>query len=212
MIEAVRQLPGIMFRIKGELIVEDKDGKVIERKEFTPHSFVDNFSQWVWSLLGGGFVDCSGTPQFQFKDTDGNSQAIAFQKIQNAGSLCAVAPSGEDKYGILVGTSSQAWDYNDYNLIAKIAHGTGSGQLSYGATTLSTIGGTGAPATIDIQRSFDNLSGADITVNEIGLAVHVRDDTVPVDYYMLIARDVITATTVPNGGRLTVKYTIQINP
>ena len=121
-----------------------------------------------------------------------------------------LAPAGEDNYGILVGTDSTPFDVMQYSLGAKISHGTGSGQLSYGEQ--STIVGTAEYE--QWQRSFDNNSGADITVREIGMACRTTKlfDGTSETHYILLARDVITPTTVPNGGRLTVRYTFRINP
>jgi len=121
-----------------------------------------------------------------------------------------LAPSGEDKYGILVGSSDTAFDVTQYNLGSKISHGTSSGQLQYGDTSVVDYGADYKTW----QRAFDNLSGADVVVKEIGMFAKVtREEAgVPKEYYVMLARDVITTTTVPNGGSLVVKYTFKINP
>jgi len=51
------------------------------------------------------------------------------------------------------------------------------------------------------ERTFENKSGADITVKEIGLVVKTNED----NYLVMIIRDVLpTPKTVPAGGSLTI--------
>jgi len=194
-----------MSNVSGEVevIVLDKDGKEIHREKKP----MDSFTQSVMNLLGmfdaGGWVaiDVSGNGvTFTFKNATDNY-------LYNAEVL---APSGEDKYGILVGSSDTAFDVTQYNLGSKISHGTSSGQLQYGDTSVVDYGADYKTW----QRAFDNLSGADVVVKEIGMFAKVtrEESGVPKEYYVMLARDVITTTTVPNGGRLIVKYTFKINP
>jgi len=186
-----------------EILVEtlvEKDGKKITHRVEKANSFVKGFIRHLTAyLVTDDYVDA-------FIDTSGSANWVS------AGTnftQTALAPSGDDNYGILVGTSSQTVNQDQYNLVAKILHGTTSGRLSYGETIYS-VSDTSLTMTITITRMFDNLSGGDITVNEVGLFVKytVGTDT----KYAMIARDVITATTIPNGGRLTVRYIIQVNP
>ena len=178
-----------------ELIVEDKDGRVVEHVRKPMDSFVKNvnFLLNIYDKNAWIVTDMSG--------------AEAHVDPMTASVL---APAGEDNYGILVGTGSTPFDVTQYSLTSKISHGAGSGQLSYGEQ--STVMGTETYE--QWQRSFDNNSGADITVYEIGMACKTTKlaDGTSETHYILLARDVITPVTVPNGGRLTVKYKFQINP
>jgi len=194
-----------MSNVSGEVevIVLDKDGKEIHREKKP----MDSFTQNVMNLLG--MFDAGGWVAI---DVNGNSVTFTFKNatdnyLYNAEVL---APSGEDKYGILVGSSDTAFDVTQYNLGSKISHGTGSGQLQYGDTSVVDYGADYKTW----QRAFDNLSGADVVVKEIGMFAKVtrEESGVPKAYYVMLARDVITTTTVPNGGRLIVKYTFKINP
>lgn len=194
-----------MSNVSGEVevIVLDKDGKEIHREKKP----MDSFTQNVMNLLG--MFDAGGWVAI---DVNGNSVTFTFKNatdnyLYNAEVL---APSGEDKYGILVGSSDTAFDVTQYNLGSKISHGTGSGQLQYGDTSVVDYGADYKTW----QRAFDNLSGADVVVKEIGMFAKVtrEESGVPKEYYVMLARDVITTTTVPNGGRLIVKYTFKINP
>jgi len=186
-----------------EVIVEDRYGNVIKHIKKPMDSFVKNVLDLLCMFDTGGW---------SAKDRNGNSVSFFFKNaaddyLYNAEVL---APADDDNYGILVGSGTTAFSVNDYDLASPISHGTGSGQLSYGE--MSVVGS--GDDYKQWQRSFDNNSGADITVNEIGIAAKVTREEAgsPVAYYVLLARDVISATTVPNGGRITVKYTFRINP
>ena len=191
-----------------EIVVEDRDGNLIRSFKQPMHTFVEN----AGSIISAAFGEtCSHEPAFIFTDVLGNGYTILYSMQTNAGDYCAEAGEGVDTHGIVVGTSDAAWSYTQYCLQAQIRHGTGSGQLSYGATSIQSTSDTGSPAKLTLQRSFDNNSGGDITVREIGWQLVGKDDGGNPRNFM-IARDVITATTVPNGGRLTVTYNILINP
>jgi len=178
-----------------ELIVEDKDGRVVKHIKKPMDSFVKNVN-WLLNIY------------------DKNAWAVTDVTGANVNvdpiTASVLAPAGEDNYGILVGTGSTAFSITQYSLVSKISHGTGSGQLSYGEQSVIDYGNDFE----QWQRSFDNNSGADITVYEIGMACRTTKlaNGTSETHYILLARDVITPVTVPNGGRLTVKYKFKINP
>ena len=181
-----------------EVEVYDKDGKLIDKKRGKGDSVLSN-----WINL---FVAIRGGYTYDFKNTDGNDVSI---NTLDFVSSSMKAPAGDDTFGIIVGTATDPVTMADFNLYGKISHGTGSGQLNYGETSeyndaLDMQWDRG------LQRSFDNNSGGDITINEIGLVMMISDGSV--NYFVMIARDVISATTVPNGGRVTVKYWFRWNP
>jgi len=188
----------VKSQVMYEIIVEDKDGNIIKREKRKGHSVLGNWIKIFESIRSG--------TTFTPNDTSGSACTIS----QIVFSGCDMyAPAGDDSYGLVVGTGTTSVDINDHNLASKISHGTGSGQLSYGDSNPYTTG-SGLTQSRGVERSFDNNSGGDITVNEIGLIMKVYDGS---SYYnILILRDVISATTVPNGGRLTVKYWITWNP
>ena len=116
-----------------------------------------------------------------------------------------MAGAGDDTFGIVVGTGDTPVTADDYNLASKIAHGTGAGQLSYGAVTLYDPFVSDYTVKQRIARSFTNNSGADITVKEIGLIVKTSVD----NYLVMIIRDVITPLTIPDGGKSMIRYYIK---
>lgn len=186
-----------------EIEVYDKNGKLIDKKKNKGNCILYNLMRILATIRNPS--DYSDT--FQFKDTSGNP--ISADQIVASG-CSMLAPAGVDSYGIVVGTGTTNPSLDDYNLESKIPHGTESGQLSYGDTTKYDYSESGS-VVVDqgCQRSFDNNSGADITVNEIGLIATINIGGQNVN--VLLMRDVISATTIPNGGRLTVKYYIRWN-
>ena len=118
----------------------------------------------------------------------------------------AEAGSGIDTYGPVVGTDSTAHSWSDYNLGTKIAHGTGSGQLSYGAVSFNAPANDGNDRYFEVIRIITNLSGASITVYELGMIVYNNT------YYFLICRDVVSGgIEIPNSQALTLTYKIKIS-
>lgn len=188
--------------------VKDKEGKVINSFTSPGHTFTKSFYNIIAQLFA---KPCDAVPDINVLDTTNTGQLVDMSTLDTAGDWCDVGVSTEDTHGILVGTSATAWAFTQYDLQAKIAHGTGAGQLSYGVTTPSAVMDGGAPAKVTLVRSFDNNSADSITVREIGWFGKIQSEPAVFKYHM-IARDVITATAVPNGGRLTVTYNILINP
>jgi len=186
-----------------EIIVQDKHGKTIKHLKKPMDSFVRNFMNYI-HFADPGYWTCF----------DRNGTGVTFQSVSSGDnylhSVYILASEGEDEYGILVGSSDVAFDPTQYDLDSPITHGTGAGQLEYGAMSVVDVGDEYKTW----QRAFDNSSGADVVVKEIGIAVKANryEGGSVVAYYILLARDVITSTTVPNGGRLIVKYTFRINP
>ena len=116
--------------------------------------------------------------------------------------------AGNDGYGIFVGTGTTAVTIDDYNLAAKIAHGTGSGQLQYGDTTFTVPTKSGNDYYTEVIRGFTNISGATITVAEVGLVYEYETQTT---YRWLGWREVLgTAVGVDNNKTLTVTYRIKV--
>jgi len=194
----------------GEIGIEvhDKDGNLIRGFKQPMHTFVRN----SMNIIVAAFAYPSGSViQFGMNNVSDVLKYIKYKDQDTVDDYTSDAPSANDNFGVLVGTSDTAWAWTQYGLSGKISHGTGAGQLSYGETTVDSADDSGAPAKVYMQRSFDNNSGGDITVREIGWFLKAKDESLAAEYFML-ARDVITATTVPNGGRLTVTYNILINP
>jgi len=178
-----------------EAIVKDKKGKVLKRIKRKAHSFVGNFIRCLAVQFASG--------KEAITDVGGN----AVNPYASQYSLKAGAGSGDDSFGIQTGTGTNAVSINDNALQTKIAHGTGTGQLQYGAVTFGATACDASKCECTITRDFANGSGGDITVNELGLVLQMRDGTAK---NILVARDVVSGgIAVANGQTLTVNYKIR---
>jgi hypothetical protein len=128
------------------------------------------------------------------------------------------APDNDDTYGIVVGSGTIGLSLDQYAPASKIPHGTGSGQLDYGLHVYEDLGlDTGVTPPVcrfRFTRTFSNLSGAAININEVCIVARSfwRDGVSIVnDVKYMIARDVLPSTyTVPNGGSATVAITVEV--
>lgn len=96
--------------------------------------------------------------------------------------------AGVDTWGIQVGSNNTAVDILDYKLNTPITHGTGAGQLQYGAQT-TAFGGVAPNKWAKMMRTFTNGSGNDVIVKEVGLVA--RPNAAGSPFNILIARDII---------------------
>ena len=184
-----------------EIIVYDKDKNVIQHIKKPMDSFTQNMKRWICDVLNSYFLNSEGYLTWNVVDTEGVNRNLT------SGSYVLTsyinAPTGDDNYGILIGSSDIAFDPAQYSLGAKIPN--------------TQIGYQGMIVYQDLntqrtwQRAFVNTSGGDITVREVGLAVKATYGSTTC--YVLLARDVLpTPVTVPNYGTLVVRYTFKINP
>jgi hypothetical protein len=107
----------------------------------------------------------------------------------------------------VAGTGTNAVTMTDYALQTLITHGSGAGQLSYGATTFGPPTTSGKTRYFEFQRSLMNNSGGDITVNEIGIYIYPTSQS----YYYMFLRDVLSSgITLSNGQALTIRYRVSV--
>jgi hypothetical protein len=136
--------------------------------------------------------------------------------------MALTAPSGNDLYGIVVGSGASAGSTpspTQFKLVAQIPQGTSSGQIEYGAVSLTQPATSGQTTQFTISRSFTNVSGATLTVTEIGLIVYVTGfamlattsgTSVSSDYFMIAYDIPSSAISVQNGQTLTITYTFSV--
>jgi len=210
--------------IKAELIVE-VDGREEYRGE--SRSFLQNFGKVLALFLSSpGYTPDSMGPITQTSVTyiDGTPVTVygEWYATDTGGGggahLAMSAPDNDDTYGIVVGSGTATVTPTNYCLASKIPHGTGPGQLDYGVSVAEDLGlDTGVTPPVyrfRITRTFSNLSGAAININEVCVVAvdfwRDRYSTVS-DPKFLIARDVLPSTyTVPNGGTATVVVTFEV--
>ena len=177
-----------------EIIVQDKNGEIIEYFKKPMRSFT-NKASWFFFVCPFGGDDVNGCGH---TNTDGASDNFNWSDLVKTHGCGA---EGDDTIGIVVGRSDEPFDVGDYNLHDKIPHGDGDNQLHYGAGEQIEMANTYARW----QRTFDNNGSVDVVVKEIGFIVAYEAPAGTLHKY-LFARDVVSPVTVPAGGRLTVKY------
>mgnify|MGYP000235727038 CR=1 FL=1 len=191
--------------------VKDRHGKIIRRLEKKSESLLNNFMEMLTSAMV--------LASYSIKDVGGNDRTISLFIPNTSETPVELTPmdvlAGDDvdSYGIQVGTGTASVTAQDYALAGKISHGSASGQLDYGVCQLEAKAITGNTSYARYRREFVNVSGATITVNEIGMVAkykRVIGSAVEGEWYFLIIRDVITAVDIPDGGTLTVRYEIRV--
>jgi len=193
-------LEGEMGAVLEWKLTDNKTGKATASGQRRAESFVKQFPQLLMSLFQQTYLVGDA---ISIKDT-GNTARDVRSRSPNFGADAGV---GAVTHGIIVGTGSTAPTINDYVMETPIAHGTGAGQLSYGAVTWGTPAYDATTSQFTITRNFANSSGGTITINEIGLYVTAWDTAVK---YFMVLRDKITGgIAVPTGQTLTVNYRLQ---
>ncbi|RLJ03010.1 MAG: hypothetical protein DRP11_01945 [Candidatus Aenigmatarchaeota archaeon] len=202
------------LKLELEIVVWDKNGKIIKRHRQEVKSWLKNFALFLKHQLHNEndvVVDTGGasaTIICGLSECDLSYHSAGYGSLE----FSANAGDNDDSFGIIVGSGTATVSPDDYNLASKIPHGTGSGQLDYDTHTFESPTITNGTVKFSISRSFKNSSGGDVNVNEVGLVIRSLSkaaDKVCEDVKFLIIRDVLDSTvTVPDGGGLTVKYTI----
>jgi len=120
-----------------------------------------------------------------------------------------IAPADSVVNGIVVGSGTNAEDFEDHVLQTLITNGVGGGQLSHILSDAYTLDYVGLVLSAEFIRYFNNNSGGDVNVNEVGLIMNGYCDQVYQPWYT--SRDKLAATvTIPNTGQLKVTYTISL--
>jgi len=185
-------------------------GEIVKEQYFRSGSFLVNYAKLIGAILGyrsdevldeGGIArtimgyapyDVAGLYRWRANVTAGNNDA---------------------SYGIIAGTGDTPVGVEDYKLASKIGHGVGAGLFDYEPCSVSSVSYTPDWSRIIISRSFVNLSGATITVKEIGLKIYHHVTWADVDkayVKFLVFRDVLpTPDDVPDGYTYSVSYEIR---
>lgn len=180
-----------------EIIVTDKHGKVIHREKRVAKSWLTAYNELMFGVFNSQAVT--------IKDTGGTNRT---PDATNYGHFDMKAVVNTDTYGPVIGTDNTAVTMNDYQLGAQIAHGTGTGQMQYLATSIPSPSVDATTSSFTLTRQFINVSGATINVNEI--AIYGRAQSGITRYNFCFARDVLgSPVAVPDGGAFTLIYTVQ---
>ena len=221
--------------IKITVTVKDKDGKIIKVHKQRSHSFVSNFLALLTSSLACSCLqDINSTTYGYFFRMTNGTYALYNPFYMELNSIFDLnAPANNSAYGIVVGTGTATPTPNDYALQSQIQNGTGSEQLVYSGHTISPapvsngssnyytttstpssglLPVSGNTTSWQILRTFQNQSGAPITVSEVGLITQICGNAVSSPVYVLLAHDLLTSPiTIPNGGVMAITYTISVS-
>jgi len=200
---------GARFKVEYEVVVRDKKGKVLSRQKGVSKSLLRAFMLWLrskFTIADLGYAEswtCADTSNVS--RTFPNTSPFAEYRFGHFG-----APVNDDTKGLRVGTGTTTVTPTDYELASKIAHGSGAGQMVYGAMTWEAVEVVGNVSRFRVSRVFTNNSGASITVREIGGALY-QTDSGAVARYLLYLRDVLASpSTVPDGASITVRYRFSV--
>ena len=205
--------------IRAEVVVE-LNGREVYRGE--SKSFVQNFGKIFFAILNGtggvstGYTGSVSSAIVQKPDgytatVHGEYYTTPSRGASGGTAMGFKAGAGEDAWGILVGSGSDSVSPTQYNLSAKIPHGTDPGKLYYDAHTIvSSYSDTSSY--VEISRSFINKSNQPVTVREVGLFARNRYQHaggIEVDVIFMVARDVLSnPVTVNPLGSLLVRYRV----
>jgi len=188
-----------------EVLVFDKEGRVVQQGRHPMRSFLNNFLKF--------FEAFSKSDGVSITDTGGTARTIYGSGVGYQSRLGGLAPDNDDSYGILVGSGTTPVDLTQIRLASKITHGTATGQLDYDAVSVDDLGldtsVTPPVYRFRLCRTFKNLSTASVTITEVGIAVRTRQGGD--DLRFLISRDLLpTSYTVPAGGSAAVIVTVEV--
>lgn len=186
------------LRIKIERF--DKTGKKIDTIEKPLNSYVQNFVDMLkimWNANNNVTITAT------------SGSANIFYCWGNSFTFDAKALAADDTYGILVGTGTNAVAISNYALQTKVLHGDVTNKLNYGAMSIGNPATVGTERHFTMARTLTNNSGADITIEEIGLALQFNTSSVGGRDKALIERSLL-AYTIPSGQSATFTYTIAV--
>lgn len=197
----------MQIKLYYRLIIKDKDGNIIRKtRQRKCKSFVIGFLQHIDMMLSALYGNDG--PAITIKDTSNTNRTIRSSSFSTYYSMSSFAPDNNQYYGVVVGTGLTSPTNNNYALETQIAHGTGAGQLDYGAHSRTAAAVVGSNVDYIISRSFYNGSGGTIVINEIGLICYTKDSAGTERLFLLI-RDVITPIAVYNTQTVTAQYTLR---
>jgi hypothetical protein len=193
MIERMKITEGLSY----EVVVRDRQGSVLERIAALSRSYVRAWNQCLYVL--------NRHSSFTIIDTGGTGRSISY----SSSVLRANAGVGEIGYGIRVGKGTTPVTINDYALETPCGEGTGPDQFLHQATSASNPIVVGSECSFWVRRVMVNNSGSTISgIREIGCYVTMKYSPA---YYGLGYRDVLPGSvSVPDGGSITVTYTLKV--
>lgn len=224
-----------MIKTKLSLEVRDFEGNLLQKKEQEGRS-------WVIGLMAFLYMYMSKSNALVVKDVTNTNRTLYFptfsggqyvyctSNLQVAASgggtstLVATGRSGNQTYpaaldstlvGIAVGTGAGAATPTDYVLATPVIHGLAAGQILYGGCGVDSLTFANPNGSFIIRRDFINVSGGNITLNEVGIyspgqtGDNLPDNTNPNSF--MIYRDIIGGgLAIVNGNVISAAVTVSV--
>jgi hypothetical protein len=187
-----------------DMEVRDAGGVLVDGFTMKSNSWVRNAYNWNDIALGSYSIG-SAYEAGSLKGKRTNGTLITFDPLNQ--SSWGDDFGGSVDRGVVIGTGTTAESFEHFALSAVVPAGNASGQMAYNAMTYyePTYDSGDKKWQQKRERVFNNNSGASITVNEVGMIMQHQS------YPVLMSRDLLSeGVTVPNGGQLTVTYTIEM--
>jgi hypothetical protein len=160
--------------------------------------FVKQFFQFIEGMNFGQTME--------IKYVGGSGSTVSMAVRSHTKWLLVASAAGVITHGIVVGTNNTALSNEDYELNSIIAHGSGSGQLSYSAVTNENVAVDGDDVTFVIKRTMTNNSGNTINIEEAGLYNYGYEFG---GYNFMIIRLLTSTLDIEAGESVTAKYTFK---
>lgn len=186
-------------------VVRDHNGKVLSREEEKSRSFLGLWNKIIWTQMTG-----ASYPALMVTDINGSSWPLG---VGTSGNNFRMNAGVENTaMGIVIGTSNTPVAISDYRMGALIAQGFGAGQMDYMAMVINTSVVADPNCDFFMSRQMANNSGGLITVRESGIYVMMERSLSPFTAaYGCGVRDVFTTPQdVPDGGGITIEYTLRV--
>jgi len=185
--------------------VRDCDGKILSHEKSKSRSFLGLWNKMIWTQMTG-----ASYPALMVTDINGSGWPLGvgtsgYNFRMNAGAQ-------NTSMGIVIGTDDTPVAVTDYRMGALITQGFGAGQMDYMAMVINASIVADPNCDFFMSRQMANNSGGLITVKESGLYMMMERSLSPFwTAYGCGVRDVFTTPQdVPDGGGITVEYTLRV--
>ena len=169
------------------VVVRDRQGKVVSRERHRARSFLKAWNQMVYLHMSGTNLTIKDITGANFTAT---RNTLDFRMKPTPGIYC-----GEGDTPVTI---------EDYHLESLAA-------LDVLAMTVSEAAIADSHCYFLVSRSFLNTTGVTITVKEVGIRVYVGKTGTPTSTVCMVIRDVlVTPQAIPDGGGITVDYTLEV--
>jgi len=186
-------------------IVRDRNGKVLSQEEEKSRSFLGLWNKMMWTQITN-----ASYPALMVTDINGSSWPLGVGTSGNNFRMNAGVENAA--MGIVIGTSNTPVAITDYRMGALIAQGFSAGQMDYMAMVINASVVADPNCDFFMSRQMANNSGGLITVRESGIYVMMERSLSPFTAaYGCGVRDVFTTPQdVPDGGGITIEYTLRV--